>query len=91
MIGRVGFQNQFFNDSWVVGFLTAYHGRHDVALEDELGRWLKPFLDRLDHNARRRMCPRYVAGLIGPSERESECHSACKIDPLKVGLMRCSL
>ena len=24
--------------------------------EDELGRWLKPFLDRLGHKARRRMC-----------------------------------
>ena len=39
--------------------------------EDELGRWLKPFLDRLDHKARRRMCPLYVAGLIGPGERKS--------------------
>jgi hypothetical protein len=38
--------------------------------EDELGRWLKPFLDRLDHKARRRMCPLYVAGLIGPGERK---------------------
>ena len=34
--------------------------------EDELGRWLKPFLDRLGHKARRRMCPLYVSGLIGP-------------------------
>src|SRR5690348_18325009 len=39
--------------------------------EDELERWLKPFLDRLGHKARRRMCPRYVAGLIGPGERKS--------------------
>src|SRR3989440_5089216 len=39
--------------------------------EVELGRWLKPFLDRLDHKARRRMCPLYVAGLIGPGERKS--------------------
>jgi len=39
--------------------------------EDELGRWLKPFLDRLDHKARRRMFPLYVAGLIGPGERKS--------------------
>ena len=28
--------------------------------EDELGRWLKPFLDRLGHKARRRMCPLYL-------------------------------
>ena len=39
--------------------------------EGELGRWLKPFLDRLDHKARRRMCPLYVTGLIGPGERKS--------------------
>ena len=31
---------------------------------DELGRWLKPFLDRLGHKARRQMCPLYVSGLI---------------------------
>ena len=39
--------------------------------EDELGRWLKPFLDRLGHKARRRMCPLYVSGLIGPGDRKS--------------------
>ena len=39
--------------------------------QGDLGRWLKPFLDRLDHKARRRMCPLYVAGLIGPGERKS--------------------
>ena len=39
--------------------------------KDELGRWLKPFLDRLGHKARRRMCPLYVAGLIGPGDRKS--------------------
>ncbi len=39
--------------------------------ENELECWLKPFLDRLGHRARRRMCPRYVAGLIGPGERKS--------------------
>src|SRR5271169_4146672 len=39
--------------------------------QGELGRWLKPFLDRLDHKARRRMCALYVAGLIGPGERKS--------------------
>src|SRR6266571_5999556 len=39
--------------------------------KEELERWLKPFLDRLAHKARRRMCPLYVAGLIGPGERKS--------------------
>jgi SRSO17 transposase len=37
----------------------------------ELGRWLKPFLERLGHKTRRRMCPLYVAGLIGPGDRKS--------------------
>src|SRR5262245_39620621 len=36
-----------------------------------LGRWLKPFLDRLGHKARRQMCPLYVSGLIGPGDRKS--------------------
>src|SRR3974377_1231113 len=39
--------------------------------EDELERWLKPFLDRLGHKNRRRMCPLYVAGFIGPGDRKS--------------------
>src|SRR3954470_366285 len=34
-------------------------------------RWLKPFLDRLGHKARRQMCPLYVSGLIGPGDRKS--------------------
>src|SRR3954470_13823500 len=38
---------------------------------EELGRWLKPFVDRLGHKARRRMCPLYVSGLIGPGDRKS--------------------
>src|SRR3954452_14658824 len=39
--------------------------------EDELERWLKPFLDRLGDKTRQRMCPLYVAGLIGPGDRKS--------------------
>jgi hypothetical protein len=38
---------------------------------DDLGDWLRPFVERLGHKARRRMCPLYVAGLIGPGERKS--------------------
>ena len=37
----------------------------------ELGQFLKPFLDRLGHKARRQMCPLYVSGLIGPGDRKS--------------------
>ena len=29
---------------------------------DDLERWLEPFLGRLGHKARRRMCPLYIAG-----------------------------
>jgi SRSO17 transposase len=39
--------------------------------KEELGQFLKPFLDRLGHKARRQMCPLYVSGLIGPGDRKS--------------------
>ena len=39
--------------------------------QDALSLWLKPFLDRLGHKARRQMCPLYVTGLIGPGDRKS--------------------
>ena len=47
----------------------------------ELGRWLKPFLDRLGHKARRQMCPLYVAGLIGPGDRKSVQPMAERLAP----------
>ena len=39
--------------------------------EVELARWLEPFLGHLSHRARRRMCPLYIAGLIGSGDRKS--------------------
>jgi hypothetical protein len=39
--------------------------------DDELERWLEPFLGRLGNKTRRRMGPLYVAGLIGPGDRKS--------------------
>jgi hypothetical protein len=39
--------------------------------KNELGRWLRPFLERLGHKTRRQMCPLYVSGLIGPGDRKS--------------------
>jgi SRSO17 transposase len=39
--------------------------RHD------LEEWLKPFVGALRHKTRSRMCPAYVAGLIGPGDRKS--------------------
>src|SRR3712207_4120509 len=49
--------------------------------ERTLERWLEPFLGRLGHPARRRMCPLYVAGLIGPGERKSLQPMAARLAP----------
>ena len=49
--------------------------------EVELARWLKPFLEQLGHKARRRMCPLYVAGLIGPGDRKSVQPMAERLAP----------
>src|SRR5512140_575522 len=49
--------------------------------EVELAQWLKPFLDRLGHKARRRMCPLYVSGLIGPGDRKSIQPMAARLAP----------
>jgi SRSO17 transposase len=49
--------------------------------EGELGRWLKPFLEHLGHKARQRMCPLYVAGLIGPGDRKSVAPMAERFAP----------
>jgi SRSO17 transposase len=38
---------------------------------DDLERWLAPFLVALRHKTRARMCPTYIAGLIGPGDRKS--------------------
>ncbi len=52
-----------------------------VAWEHELQSWLEPFLTPLHHPARRRMCPLYVAGLIGPGERKSLQPMAARVAP----------
>ena len=49
--------------------------------EVELAQWLKPFLDRLRHKARRRMCPLYVTGLIGAGDRKSVQPMAERLAP----------
>jgi len=43
----------------------------DEDWDNELERWLEPFVEALGHRTRRRMCPAYVAGLIGPGDRKS--------------------
>lgn len=37
----------------------------------DLEGWLAPFLTALRHKTRMRLCPAYVAGLIGPGDRKS--------------------
>ena len=48
---------------------------------DELERWLAPFVAHLGHKARRRMCPLYLAGLIGPGDRKSVQPMAERLAP----------
>jgi SRSO17 transposase len=43
----------------------------DADWREDLERWLEPFLSGLGHKTRRRMCPAYIAGLIGPGDRKS--------------------
>ena len=47
----------------------------------ELARWLAPFVERFGHKARRRMCPLYVAGLIGPGIARASARwpSGCRV------------
>ena len=37
----------------------------------DLEEWLAPFLAALRHKTRMRLCPAYIAGLIGPGDRKS--------------------
>ena len=43
----------------------------DKRWKSDLERWLTPFLNAFRHQARARMCPVYVAGLIGVGDRKS--------------------
>lgn len=43
----------------------------DASWKSDLERWLAPFLSAFRHKTRSRMCPVYVAGLIGAGDRKS--------------------
>jgi hypothetical protein len=43
----------------------------DATLKSDLETWLAPFVNALRHKTRARMCPAYVAGLIGAGDRKS--------------------
>lgn len=47
---------------------------------DDLEAWLKPFVVALRHKTRARICPAYVAGLIGPGDRKSVQPMAARSD-----------
>lgn len=53
----------------------------------DLERWLAPFVAALGHKTRARMCPLYVAGLIGPGDRKSVQPMAARAG--EVGWRRC--
>ncbi|WP_276309022.1 IS701 family transposase [Sphingobium sp. LF-16] len=46
----------------------------------DLERWLAPYLEALGNKTRRRMCPAYIAGLIGPGDRKSIQPMAARSD-----------
>ncbi|NWK95797.1 IS701 family transposase [Sphingobium lactosutens] len=48
----------------------------------DLEQWLEPYLQALANKTRRRMCPTYIAGLIGPGDRKSIQPMAARIDTL---------
>ena len=52
----------------------------DADWTEDLERWLAPFLGALGHKTRRRMCPTYIAGLIGPGDRKSIQPMAAKAE-----------
>ena len=52
----------------------------DVDWQADLNRWLAPFVAALRHKTRARMCPAYIAGLIGPGDRKSVQPMAARAD-----------
>ena len=50
--------------------------------QDDLERGLEPYLRDLGNKTRRRMCPAYIAGLIGPGDRKSIQPMAARVDAL---------
>ena len=52
----------------------------DTDWQNDLEEWLAPYLDVLGNKTRRRMCPAYVAGLIGPGDRKSIQPMAARVD-----------
>ena len=54
----------------------------DEDCQADLERWLEPYLGSLANKTRRRMCPAYIAGLIGPGDRKSIQPMAARSDAI---------
>lgn len=54
----------------------------DTDWQSDLELWLEPFLKGLGNKTRRRMCPAYIAGLIGPGDRKSIQPMAARSDAI---------
>jgi len=52
----------------------------DADWRSDLEAWLSPFASALRNKTRRRMCPAYIAGLIGPGDRKSVQPMAARND-----------
>lgn len=52
----------------------------DTEWQNDLEHWLEPFLKGLGNKTRRKMCPAYIAGLIGPGDRKSIQPMAARVD-----------
>lgn len=48
----------------------------------DLERWLSPYLEGLGNKTRRRICPAYIADLIGPGDRKSIQPMAARSDAI---------
>ena len=49
--------------------------------EQDLARWMAPFLAALGHKGRQRWAPVYLAGLLGPGDRKSVQPMAARLAP----------
>jgi SRSO17 transposase len=54
----------------------------DEDWQADLERWLAPYMEGLGNKTRRRMCPAYIAGLIGPGDRKSIQPMAARSDAI---------
>ena len=52
---------------------------------DDLDAWLARFLATLRHKTRARMCPAYIAGLIGPGDRKRIQRMAARAEDVSYG------